>query len=82
MRLGLEKYWKTLSRSRPIPSNVATDSTNGPIFLAQDDVRKAFDNVPITKAMEFLRRHIDDERLLGVVEVVLRGDDNHEIGID
>jgi len=41
--------------------------------LAVDDVRKAFDHVPIAPLMETFREHITDPSLLQLVEMILRG---------
>jgi len=41
--------------------------------LAIDDVKRAFDNVPIAPLMEIFAEHIEDASLLQLVETVLRG---------
>ena len=41
--------------------------------IAQDDVRKAFDFVPVDYALELYRQYIDDEKLLVLIEKILRG---------
>ncbi len=52
--------------------------------IAQDDICKAFDYVPIDLVMELHRRCLTDDRLLGLIEKVLRGNpnENRTIGID
>jgi hypothetical protein len=45
----------------------------GRTVLAQDDVKKAFDNVVIADVMEDLREHIEDRGLLTLIEAVIRG---------
>ena len=51
--------------------------------LAVDDVRKAFDNVPIAPLMETFAEHINDPSLLQLVETILRGgeDRGRAVGI-
>lgn len=41
--------------------------------LATEDVKKAFDNVPIAILMEIFKESIEDRRLLDLIETVLRG---------
>jgi hypothetical protein len=55
----------------------------GRTVLAQDDVKKAFDHVVITHAMEDLREHIEDRGLLTLTETVVRSGENrgHAVGI-
>jgi hypothetical protein len=54
------------------------------VVLAQDDIRQAFDNVPIDLALECFARHVSDADLLNLVGVILRGHAGHEkaVGID
>ena len=48
-----------------------------------DDVRKAFDNINIDTVLTILAKHITEGALLRLIEVVLRGGDDHKvIGID
>ena len=51
--------------------------------LAIDDLRKAFDHVPIAPLMETFREHITDPSLLQLTEIVLRGgeDRGRAVGI-
>ena len=51
--------------------------------LAIDDVKKAFDNVPIAPLMETFAEHINDPSLLQLVETILRGgeDRGRAVGI-
>ena len=46
--------------------------------LAIDDVKKAFDFVPIAPLMETFAEHIVDESLLQLVETVLRGGEDRD----
>jgi hypothetical protein len=48
----------------------------GRTVLAQDDVKKAFDNVVIADVMEDLHEHIEDRGLLTLIETVVRGGEN------
>ena len=41
--------------------------------LAIDDIKDCFDHVPIADLMDDHRRHIQDEKLLNLIEAVLRG---------
>ena len=52
--------------------------------IAQDDIRDAFDHIPIYYVMELHRRYIDDPALLNLIEKVLRGHnaERRTIGID
>jgi hypothetical protein len=52
--------------------------------LAVDDVRAAFDHVIIADVMRDFARHVRDERLLHLIELILRGGDDRErlVGID
>lgn len=59
-------------------------SQSGRYVVAVDDVRQAFDNVPIDAVMECHRLHTQDEELLRLIETVLRGfeDRDRVRGID
>ncbi len=46
--------------------------------LAIDDVKRAFDNVPIAPLMEIFAEHIEDKSLLQLVETVLRGGEDRD----
>jgi RNA-directed DNA polymerase len=46
--------------------------------LAIDDVKDAFDHVNLEDLMEDHRRHLQDEKLLDLIEVVLRGGSNQD----
>jgi hypothetical protein len=50
--------------------------------IATDDVRKAFDTVQIADVMAEHRRHITDDKLLRLVEAVLRGKKTTTTGIE
>lgn len=52
--------------------------------IAQDDVFHAFDELPIAGVMESHRQHIQEEKLLALIEVVLKGTNElgSEKGID
>ena len=51
--------------------------------LAVDDIKKAFDNVPIDDVLADHRPYVRDPALLPLIEVVLRGgDDARAVGID
>ncbi len=52
--------------------------------VAQDDIRNAFDHVPIGYVMGLFRRYIDDPGLLNIVNKILRGHraDHRTVGID
>jgi hypothetical protein len=52
--------------------------------IAQDDIRAAFDNVPIADSMADFRQHIGDADLLWLIEALLRGADGQgrTVGID
>jgi RNA-directed DNA polymerase len=70
----------------------ATMEKNDCWVLAIDDVRKAFDNVPVTEALTAHQTIIMSkskgkqpalaEDVLELIETVLRGHDLHEVGID
>ncbi len=45
---------------------------------AIDDVKEAFDHVPIAPLMEAFSEHIDDARLLHLVEAILRGGEDRD----
>lgn len=51
--------------------------------IAQDDIKNAFDHVPIDTAVDLHRKYTKDPRLLTLVELVLRGgrDTNRKEGI-
>ena len=48
-------------------------TTQNRCVLAIDDVAKAFDNVPIDEVMSLHRLRITNDKLLRLIEVVLRG---------
>jgi hypothetical protein len=52
--------------------------------IAQDDIRAAFDNVPIADVMADFRQHLGDRDLLWLIEALLRGAKGQErtVGID
>ena len=53
-------------------------------FLVSDNIRRAFDYVPIGTTMDLHRRYLTDQPLLGLIKKILRGN-HHEhriIGID
>lgn len=56
----------------------------GRFVIVTDDIRKAFDTVPIAAIMDLHRRHLTDEPLLALVEKVLRGNsqENRVVGVD
>ena len=55
----------------------------GKWVIAEDDITKAFDNVPITRTVEAFRKFIPDTGLMSVIERVLRGGkDDRLVGID
>jgi RNA-directed DNA polymerase len=58
--------------------------SEGLVVLAQDDIRQAFDNVPINLALECFARHVSDADLLNLVGVTLRGHAgcNKTVGLD
>ena len=57
--------------------------SEGRWVLAIDDVKKAFDNVPIDDVLADHQPYVRDPALLPLIEVVLRGgDDARVIGID
>ncbi|WP_390843852.1 reverse transcriptase domain-containing protein [Anatilimnocola floriformis] len=52
-------------------------------FFQQDDIRKAFDNVPLALAVNSCQEHVPDARLRHLIEVILRGHDtSRTVGID
>jgi len=59
---------------------VVTDSW----VIAQDDIRAAFDNVPVADVIADFRQHLGDEDLLWLVEALLRGAEgqNRTAGVD
>jgi len=56
----------------------------GRTVIVEHDVYHAFDEVPVDHAMTAHREHLEDERLLSLIETILRGDKGHDctIGID
>lgn len=52
--------------------------------LTQNDIRKAFDNIPTPLAQETFRQHFEDKRLTKLISNLLRGHahEQREIGID
>jgi len=56
----------------------ATLALDGRTVLAVDDVKKAFDNVPIAPLMETFAEHINDASLLQLVETILRGGEDRD----
>ena len=52
--------------------------------IAQDDIRAAFDNVPIADAMLDFSQHVGDADLLWLIEALLRGAEGQDrtVGID
>jgi hypothetical protein len=50
--------------------------------LAQDDIANAFDNVPVDEVIEIHRHHLEDDKLVGLLEAVVRGNPNRATGID
>jgi len=53
-------------------------------FLTIDDVRQAFDFVPIDELIKVVRANIEDERLVDLIERIVRGHQgkNRQVGID
>jgi hypothetical protein len=45
------------------------------VVIAQDDIRTAFDNVPLELALECFARHVQDADLLSLIGIILRGHD-------
>jgi retron-type reverse transcriptase len=45
-------------------------------ILAIDDIKDAFDHVNLTDLMDDHRRHINDDKLLNLIEIILRGGTN------
>lgn len=62
----------------------ATAVTQDRWVVVCDDVRRAFDHVPIGRAVEASRRHIPDEGVMGLIERLMRGHDGaaRQTGID
>lgn len=54
----------------------------GLVYLAQADVRRAFENVQISRVMDCVRIHFRDSNWQALVERIMRADDDHEVGID
>ena len=57
---------------------LAAMTTEERYVLAIDDVRNAFNNVPIPLAMDLHRQHLQDTELLDLIERVLRGGEHQE----
>ncbi len=55
--------------------------THGLWLLTADDVRKAFDHVPVAAAVAALRRLGTDPALVALAEIFLRGQEQREVGI-
>ncbi len=53
-------------------------------ILTTDDIKQAFDHVPLEATTEAFSRHIDDPKLLGLIGTILRGHEgeSREVGID
>jgi hypothetical protein len=49
--------------------------------VAAMDIEKAFDNVPVDRAIDALARHVTDQPLLELIARTLRGPDNSKVGI-
>jgi retron-type reverse transcriptase len=49
--------------------------------IAVDDVKQAFDNVSIGDALADHRRHLTAPEVLQLIEIVLRGGENRQVGI-
>lgn len=58
--------------------------TTGRSVIVVDDIKKAFNNVPIATTMANHERHIESPSLLALIDVVLRGSegDSRLIGLD
>lgn len=58
--------------------------TTGRSVIAVDDIKKAFNNVPIANALAYHERHIENPSLLALINVVLRGSEGESrlIGLD
>jgi hypothetical protein len=92
---ALEPYWETVflpmsmgfrphrDTWRLLVELEATMLREGRWVLAADDIKKAFDSVVIGDVLADHARHIQDQSLLGLIEVVLRGSDTkRQRGID
>ena len=53
-------------------------------IIVTDDIRKAFDNVPVASTISAIRQHIPDEATMELMEKIIRGHDGaaRQIGID
>ena len=55
----------------------------GRFVIAQDDIAKAFDNMPIRATVAALRHHVADAALVALIETILRGGSpNNQRAID
>jgi hypothetical protein len=95
LHTALEPFWETVflpmsmgfrpgrDTWRLLAELEATMVREGRWVLAADDIRKAFDSVVIGDVLADHARHVQDESLLSLVEVVLRGGDGkRQRGID